>query len=380
MLPKYTRIIAVLIVALAGCGSKDEQGAAAKPAAAPAAAPAKPGGMPVKAVPVKVDTVLSEVSAVGSLLAAESVVIRPEIAGRVTDLPFKEGQIVQKGAKLLTIDSSELEAALTGSHAHLKTEQAKLERARDLLKQNYISQEAVDNQMGAVSVAQAKVREDEARLSKTVINAPFHGVLGLRLISPGAYVKAGDDVVRLENMDFLKMDFRVPEIYVSKLKTQQAVSVRTDAFMNQVFEGHIYALEPNIDEKTRTLLVRAEIPNKEGKLRPGMFGRVNVLLEKRPNALIIPEQAIWPQGRDSFVYRVVDGVAALTKIEIGNRSPGEVEVIQGLKANDMVITDGQMKIKDGAPVTVMPSAPPAAAAATPAAVAPAASASGTVKK
>jgi membrane fusion protein (multidrug efflux system) len=317
---------------------------------------------------------------VGSLLAAESVVIRPEVAGRVTDLPFKEGQTVQKGAKLLTIDSTELEAALTGSRARLKTEQVKLDRARDLLKQNYISQEAVDNAIGAVSVANAKVREDEAKLAKTVIYAPFHGALGLRLISPGAYVKAGDDVVRLENMDFLKMDFRVPEIYVSKLKTQQAVSVRTDAFMNQVFEGHIYALEPNIDEKTRTLLVRAEIPNKEGKLRPGMFGRVNVLLEKRPNALIIPEQAIWPQGRDSFVYRVVDGVAALTKIEIGNRSPGEVEVIQGLKANDMVITDGQMKIKDGAPVTVMPSAPPAAAAPTPAAVAPAASASGTVKK
>jgi membrane fusion protein, multidrug efflux system len=378
MLQKFVLPIAFVVI-LAGCGSKDEQGAVAKPApSAPAAA--KPAGLPVKAVPVKLDTVLTEVSAVGSLLAAESVLIRPEIAGRVIELPFKEGQSVHKGAKLLVIDNKEFEAALNGSMARLKTEQVKLDRAKDLLQQNYISQEAVDNARGSMSVAAARVREDEAKLAKTIIFAPFNGILGLRMISPGAYVKAGDDVVRLENMDFLKLDFRVPEIYVSKLKTQQTVSVRTDAFPNEVFQGRIYAVEPNIDEKTRTLLVRAEVPNKEAKLRPGMFGRVSVQLDKRDNAAIIPEQAIWPQGRDSFVYKVVDGNAVLTKIEIGIRRPGEVEVTQGLAANDMVITDGQMKIKDGAPVTVLPMAAPVAAAPAAANTPATASASGAVKK
>ncbi len=376
MLQKYVLFAACIgSLSLIGCGSKEEQGAAAKTvAAAPAAVTAKPAGPPVKVAPVKLDSVNVELSAVGSLLAAESVVIRPEMAGRVTELPFKEGQSVSKGAKLLTIDNNEFEAALAGSMARLKTEQVKLDRARDLMQQNYISQEAVDNARGSVSVAQARVREDQAKLAKTIIYAPFNGVLGLRMISPGAYVKAGDDVVRLENLDFLKLDFRVPEIYVSKLRTQQVVSVRTDAFPNEVFEGQIYAVEPNIDEKTRTVLVRAEIPNKQAKLRPGMFGRVNVLLDTRHNAAIIPEQAIWPQGRDSFVYKVVDGIAMLTKIEIGSRRPGEVEVSMGLAANDLVVTDGQMKLKDGASVTVVTSAP---VATTPA---PVTAASGTVKK
>ena len=291
--------------------------------------PAKPGGMPVKAVPVKVDTVLSEVSAVGSMLAAESVVIRPEVAGRVTELPFKEGQTVQKGAKLLTIDSTELEAALTGSRARLKTEQVKLDRARDLLKQNYISQEAVDNAIGAVSVANAKVREDEAKLAKTMIYAPFSGIVGLRLISPGAYVKAGDDIVRLENMNSLKLDFRVPEMYVSKLKTQQAVTVRTDAFRIRYSRATSTRSSPPSTRRPARWSCGRRSPTSRASCAPACSRRVNVLLETRPNAVIVPEQAIWPQGRDTFVYKVVDGKAVLTKIEIGNRRPGEVEVVEG---------------------------------------------------
>jgi membrane fusion protein (multidrug efflux system) len=370
-------LISVLVSAalLPGCGKKDEGAAqqpqAAKPAdpakpatgAPPAAAsaapaPAKPSGMPVKAQPVKLDLVLNEVTAVGSLIADEAVIIRPEIAGRVIELPFREGQAVQRGAKLVVIDGSEYDAVLAQAKADAKTETQRYERTIDLFKNKFVSQDAVDVAKGNMDRAVARVQENEARLAKTKIYAPFSGILGLRMISPGAYVKAGDDIVRLENTSRLKLDFRVPELYVSKLKTNQVVSVRTDAYPNEAFEGRIYALEPSVDEKTRTVVARAEIPNKQGKLRPGMFGRVNVLLESRPNAVIVPEQAIWPQGRDSFVYKVVDGKAVLTKIDIGNRRPGEVEVAKGLVAGDVVVTDGQMKIKDGAPVMVLPSAPP----------------------
>ena len=314
--------------------------------------------MPVKAQPVKLDLVLNEVTAVGSLIADEAVMVRPEIAGRVVDLPFREGQAVHKGAKLVVIDGSEYDAVLAQAKADAKTETQRYERTIDLFKNKFVSQDAVDVAKGNMDRAVARVQENDARLAKTTIYAPFSGIVGLRVISPGAYVKAGDDVVRLENTSSLKLDFRVPEMYVSKLKTGQAVSVRTDAYPNEVFEGRIYALEPSVDEKTRTVVARAQIPNKQGKLRPGMFGRVNVLLESRPNAVIVPEQAIWPQGRDSFVYKVVDGKAVLTKIDIGNRRPGEVEVAKGLVAGDVVVTDGQMKIKDGAPVMVLPSAPP----------------------
>jgi membrane fusion protein, multidrug efflux system len=375
----------VTATALPGCAKKDDgvasaqtkpvdQPKAAEPgkagAAAPAdkapaaaAAPAKPMGLPVKAETVKILTMQSDVSAVGTLIAADSVVIRPEIAGRVVGLHFQEGQLVQKGGKLVTLDSSEYSAQLAGSTAAAKTESQRYQRAQELLDKNFISKEALDVAKGNMDRALAKQRQDDALLSKSTITAPFSGVVGLRQISPGAYVKAGDDIVRLENLSSVKLDFRVPEMYLSQIKPGQELTIKVDAYPNDVFRGRIYALEPAVDEKTRTVVVRAQIPNLQNKLRPGMFARVNVLLSTRPNALVIPEQAIWPQGNDTFVYRVVDGKAALTKIELGVRRPGEVEVLKGLTANDVIVTDGQMKLKDGAPVMVLPAqpAPPKAA-------------------
>jgi len=358
---------ALIIVAstLGGCGKKDEAGTAnakspdpPKPPAT-AAAPAAPKGLPVKAERVKIADVQSDVTAVGTLLAADSVVIRPEIAGRVVGLHFQEGQAVAKGAKLVTLDPAEYRAQLAGTSADARTETMRYERAKELLEKNFISKEALDVAQGNMERALAKRQQDEVLLSKTTILAPFSGIVGLRQVSPGAYVRAGDDIVRLENVSAVKLDFRVPEAYLSKLKPTQEVSIKTDAFPNDTFKGRIFALEPGVDEKTRTVLARALVPNPQNKLRAGMFARVNVLLETRAHSILVPEQAIWPQGRDAFVYRVVDGKAMLTKIELGVRRPGEVEVVKGLSAEDMVVTDGQMKLKDGAPVSVMPSAAPA---------------------
>lgn len=333
----------IIASALSGCGKKDE---------------------------AKVADVNSDVTAVGTLIAADSVVIRPEIPGRVVGLHFQEGQVVSKGTKLVTLDPAEYRAQLAGTSADARTEKQRFERAKELLEKNFISKEALDVAQGNMDRALAKQQQDEVLLGKTTIVAPFSGIVGLRQISPGAYVRAGDDIVRLENVSSVKLDFRVPESYLSKLKPNQEVSIKTDAFPNEDFKGRIFALEPGVDEKTRTVLARALIPNPQNKLRAGMFARVNVLLETRANSILVPEQAIWPQGRDAFVYRVVDGKATLTKIELGVRRPGEVEVLKGLSAKDMVVTDGQMKLKDGAPVTVLPMKPPAAPAA------PAAPASG----
>jgi membrane fusion protein, multidrug efflux system len=363
--------LALIIIAstLSGCGKKDEAGTAAAKSpepAKPAVAAAPPKGLPVKAEPVKVGEVQSDVSAVGTLIAADSVVIRPEIAGRVIGLHFQEGQAIAKGAKLVTLDPAEYRAQLAGTSADARTETLRYDRAKELLEKNFISKEALDVAKGSMDRALAKQQQDEVLLSKTTIVAPFSGIVGLRQVSPGAYVRVGDDIVRLENVSSVKLDFRVPEAYLSKLKPNQEVSIKTDAFPNEDFKGRIFALEPGVDEKTRTVLARALIPNPHNKLRAGMFARVNVLLESRPNSILVPEQAIWPQGRDAFVYRVVDGKAILTKIELGVRRPGEVEVVKGLSPKDMVVTDGQMKLKDGAPVTVMPLPPAAPAAPAPA--------------
>lgn len=378
-LRNVTILAALVIAALgAGCGSKSDATAGQKSDAAklsaagqqgPGAA-AKPAGLPVKAVAVKVGKVSDEVTAVGTLLADESVIIRSEIDGRIVGLNFQEGQAVAAGTQLVTLENSEYEAQSAAVRADLKTEEQRLSRTRELRQQNFISKDALDVQLGNVDRLKARLAEADSRVAKTQIRAPFSGTVGLRMVSPGAYVKAGEDIVRLESIGSIKADFRVPELFMSKIHPGQEVLLRLDAYPGEEFSGRVYAVEPVVDDRTRTVLMRARIPNKSNKLKPGMFVRVAVTLANRPNAIIVPEQSIWPQGRDTFVFRVVDGKAALTKIEIGNRHPGQVEVISGLAPNDIVVTEGQIKLRDGAPVMVMPE-PPAAAAPSPAATPPA---------
>lgn len=351
----------VLAAAVSGCGSKNGANAQqGKPAAQQQAAQApKPMGLPVKAEPVHVGKVVDEVTAVGSLLAEESVIIRPEIDGRIVGLHFQEGQGVSAGQRLVTIDSSELEAQLAAIEADLRTEQQRYDRAQELFQQKFISKEALDVQRGSVERLKARVDEARARVAKAAIRAPFSGTVGLRIISPGAYVKAGDDIVRLESIGTIKADFRVPEVFLSRVRPNQEIAVRLDAFPGEEFRGRVYAIQPVVDEQTRTVLMRARVPNKGNKLKPGMFVRIAVTMGTRPNAIIVPEQALWPQGQDNFVFRVVDGKAVLTKVQLGNREPGRVEISSGLSPQDVVVTEGQIKLRDGAPVVVM-GAPPAA--------------------
>lgn len=380
----FSAVVAALVatVVLSACGGKDNDAAAGKPAdAAKAAAgapgakpggPAGPGGaggppkgLPVKAMPVRVVEMTSDVSAVGTLLADESVMIRPEIDGRVDAIHFQEGQTVTRGQKLVSMDPAELKAQLSRMDVLVRTEQQRLDRAKELLAQQFISQEAVDLARNNLDSAVAQRREAEARLTKTTIQAPFSGTIGLRLISPGAYVKKGDDIARLESLSLIKVDFRIPEAFTSKIRSGQEMHIRLDAFPGEEFAGRIYAVEPMIDERTRTVLIRGRVDNPKLKLKPGMFVRVALTFDKRANAIVVPEPAIWPQGTESFVFKVVDGKAMLTKVGLGVRRPGEVEVKDGLAPGDLVVTEGQIKLKDGAPVMVLPSAPPAGAAPAP---------------
>ncbi|MGH8616504.1 MAG: efflux RND transporter periplasmic adaptor subunit [Burkholderiales bacterium] len=313
-----------------------------------------PPGMPVRAVPVKVGTVLNEVSAVGSLIANESVIIRPETAGRIKAIQFDEGQTVARGAKLVLLDTSEIDAQLAGSSSDVRLQQARADRAEELFKKNFISQQALDDAREAFRKATARKAEDEVRLAKMEIRAPFSGIVGLRLVSPGAYVKVGEDLARLDAIDVIKLDFRIPEVFLGQVKKDQTVAVRVDAFPGQPFKGQVYALDTALDEKTRTATLRARIANPGGKLRPGMFARVALNLGSRDKALLIPEQALVPKGDKNYVFRVVDGKAQLAAVEIGSRNPGEVEIVKGLAAGDVVVTDGQMKLQDGVPVMVLP--------------------------
>ena len=317
-----------------------------------------PPAMPVKAAAARVAPAVDEVGAVGTLRADEAVTIRPEIAGRVVEFRFSEGQAVARGTVLVKLDQSELAAVVASSRAQLKLEQQKLERSEDLQKKGFISQQGLDDQKTSLARAKAKLAEDEARLARTEMRAAFPGIAGLRQVSEGQYVAAGTDIARLEKVDQLKLDFRIPESFTGRLKTGQPVKVLVDAFPDDVFTGNVFAIEPAVDEQTRTVLLRARVTNAGLKLRPGMFTRVQVQLGVREKALWIPEAAIVPKGQDSYVFQVTAGSngvgkVGLVKVQTGARKVGEVEIVKGLAAGDLVVTEGIQKIGPGSSVTLI---------------------------
>jgi membrane fusion protein (multidrug efflux system) len=333
----------------------------AQQAGKPAAQPAKPpAALPVKAIPAKLARAVIEAGASGNLRADEAVVIRPEIAGRIERIGFEEGQSVKKGALLARLDAAETRAVLTSSRTQAALDKQRLERVADLRKKGFVSQQALDEAQSSYARAIAKQREDEAKLAKSEIRAPFDGVAGLRQVSEGAYLAAGTDIARLEKIDQLKLDFRVPETYLAQLKSGLAVSAVVDSFPQESFTGKIYAIEPAVDEQTRTILARARVANPDLKLRPGMFARVLLTLGVRENAVWIPEEAIVPRGQDSYVFRVVDGKAELVLVQTGTRRVGEVEIMKGVAAGELVVTEGTQRLAPGMQVSIIPSAKPAA--------------------
>lgn len=305
---------------------------------------------------MQVGPVSEVIAAVGTLISNESVMLRPEISGRVAGIHFVEGAPVRQNALLVTLDDAIVAAELADARANLELSRRNFERARELFRQRAGTERALDESKAKLDSDQAKVELALARQGKTRIAAPFDGILGLRRVSVGDFVNAGDDLVNIESIDPIKIDFRVPERSLALIATGQAIDITVDAFPGRTFRGEIYALDPQVDPAGRSVAMRARIANREGLLRPGLFARVSVIVNDRPQAVIVPEQAIIPFGSDRFVYRVVDGVAKRTKVTLGLRRLGAVEVVDGLKADDVVVTAGQLKLKDGAPVTVL--APP----------------------
>ena len=321
--------------------------------------------MVVEAAKVTVQSLPQTITAVGSLRSDESITVRPEVAGRIRDILFQEGQRVAKGATLVRLDAAVNAAEVEQARANLKLAQSKYDRAVELSQQNFISGQARDEAENNLRVAEAAVALAAARLAKTEIKAPFAGVIGLRVVSVGDYVKEGQDVVNLESIDPLKVDFRVPEIYLAQVQVGQTLTVALDALPGKSFEGKVLALNPLIDAAGRSLVIRAVVRNTDTSLRPGMFARVKLITRDAKEALVVPEQAIVPQGDEQYVFRVVEGKAARVKVDIGQRREGKVEVLKGLGPSDVVVTAGQLKLRDGVPVTIANLGAAAAATSTP---------------
>jgi membrane fusion protein (multidrug efflux system) len=339
-----------------------------KPGAAAPVAPPGGSALPVETARVLATDLALDTTAVGSLRSNESVVLRPETAGRISSINFKDGSAVARGALLVGLDAAMQSAEYDQAKANLGLAQANLKRTRELFEKKFISQQALDNVEAALKVQQAALALAQARLDKMRIKAPFSGVVGIRNVSVGDYVKEGQELINLEDIGTLKIDFRLPEAYLGQLKPGQVIEVTTDALPGQKFAALLDAINPLVDTGGRAISCRAHLANAGARLRPGMFVRVRLIFEQRSKVLLVPEQAIVPDLKAPFVFRVVDGKALRSPVRTGLRRNAQVEIVDGLQADDEVVTAGQLKLRDGAPVTVVGALPaPPAAAARPAA-------------
>ena len=344
---KFTRRMALTITAGLGtlllAGPAQAQAGAAQPT-------------PVRTYTIVAGGGEARIDAVGSLLADEAVVLRPEIAGRIVALDFTEGARVAKGHVLARIDDATHQAQLRQVEADLGLLEDRLRRAESLYARQFVSEQAVID--ARQNLIQAQARRDEARtaLAKTRLAAPFAGVVGLRHISVGAYVKEGDDIVSLNKIDRLKLDLRVPETHLARLRQVRALDVGVDAWPGRTFAARILAIDPQIDPATRSLLVRARVDNPGALLQPGMFARVQARLPA-PAGVRIPEEAVLARPGHFLVYRIEAGVAKPVKVKPGPRETGWVWIAQGLQAGDVIVREGHLKLKPGAPLRIPDAAP-----------------------
>ena len=307
-----------------------------------------------------------EAEAVGSLRSRQAVVLRPEVSGRIAQLHFRDGERVRKGQLLVQFDDQLPRAQLQQSLAELSIAQANHRRNEELVAKGFISQRAQDESAAALEVARAKLALAEATVARLKLVAPFDGVAGIRGVNVGDYLKDGADIVNIEDLDALYVDFRLPERLQSKVRVGLAARVTFDALPGAVHRATVQAISPQLDADGRSLAVRACIDNRQQTLRPGMFARVNTVFGERSQALVSPEEAIVPDGKGALVYKLVPApegegkVAKRTPVRVGLRSPGWVEVTEGLALDDHIVTAGQQRLqRDGMPVRVVPLGKPA---------------------
>ena len=354
------------------------QGGPGAPGAA--AGPGRPGGPVAVAVEVgkvEVMQLSDDVSAVGSLHSSQGVMLRPEVSGRIAKLGFADGQRVRRGQLLVQLDDALQQAQLKQAQAQASIARTNLQRGRELLAQGFVSQSAVDQNAANLEVAEAQVALARAQVERMKVLAPFDATTGIRRADVGDYVKDGADIVNIENLDVLQVDFSLPERYVSRVRVGQAVEVSLDALPGRSFKGRISALDSEVEANGRALRVRASVENPGAMLRPGMFARPRVVFATRESALVVPEESLVPLSGKQYVYKVIDGpdgakLAQRVEARIGLRLPGKVELLEGAAAGDTVITAGQARLERGdmQPVRVIdlarPSDPgrPASGAAT----------------
>lgn len=337
------RFLPSLLIALAACGggSAADQGGAPR-AAAPTA---------VEVATAFTDTVVDAIVATGGVEALQQIALRPEVDGRVVDLLFREGARVDSGTPLVKIDDAELKPQVERARADRDLARQALDRTRQLLTDRAAAPADLERAEAQFRSSQASLDLLELRLRRTVVRAPFGGVIGQRRVSIGDYVTSQTQLLDLQTVSPVRAVFNVPERYASELKVGQEVSFRVAALPGRDFTARVDFVDPAVTLPARTITVKALAANRDGALQPGMFIEVRLATETRPDAVVIPEEAVAPTAGGAFVWVVADGKATRRAVELGVRAPGFVEVRHGLDRGEPVIVGGVDRVFDGAPVT-----------------------------
>lgn len=337
--PLQAALCAMLLGAAAGCAQ--EQPGAERAIASDA--------VDVITAPATIKPLGVEIEAVGTARANESVEVTSKQSNTVTAIRFKEGGRVRKGDILVELDSAEARAALAEAEAALAESQNNFKRSRDLFTQQALSISQLDLIESTLKGNQARVDAAKARLADTIIRASFDGNTGLRRVSVGSLVSPGTVITTLDDASLIKLDFTVPETYLYVLARGLPVTARTAGLPGREFEGQVSQIDSRVDPVTRSITVRAELPNPDGLLRPGMFMTVKLQGAVTPS-LLVPEGAIVPEQGRTFVFVVEDGQATRREVTLGKRRPGEVEIVAGLEEHERVVVEGTQNLRDGGPV------------------------------
>jgi len=328
----------------------------------PGGAAGKPGGggagggpvIRVVATPSRIEHLSLEVEALGTARASESIDVTAKVSNLVTAIRFTEGQQVRKGDVLVELDGAQARADLAVADAALKESTSQLQRSRELYETKVLSDQQIEQIESTYSANLARVAAARSRLADTVIRAPFNGRVGLRRVSVGSLVAPGAVITTLDDTSTIKLDFTVPESAVAAMRPGLTLEATSVAYPGQVFEGKVASVDSRVDPNTRSVIVRAIVPNAEGLLKPGMF--MNVRLSRgTADVLVVPEESLLPEQGDVYVYVVQDGKASKRKIHTGQRSVGSVQVTDGLQAGELVVTEGTQKLREGASVEVVDS-------------------------
>ena len=345
--PLFRHLIAPLIlVFIAGCTKQGGGGRFSMPP------------MPVEVAQAHVQTVEDKFEAVGTIEAFEAITVVSEIDAAVTALPFREGSFVRRGELIAQLDDSQLAAELARAEALERQSHTNYERVKSVVDQKAGTPQDLDDAAAGLKVADANLSLAKARFAKTRIAAPFDGMIGARKVSVGTFLRTGQAITELANIDEIRVFFSAPERFLSQLSRGAEVAVSTTAYPGYEVKGKIIAIEPMLDPGTRSARVVARVSNPGRKFRPGMSANIAAILSARPGAITVPNEAVFASGNQSFVFVVKpDSTVARVAITLGTRLADVVEVVQGLDAGSKVVRAGHQKLFDGAKAIPVSSQP-----------------------